>query len=209
MDNDAQCRTQGRPRCDETTKAILAAARSLFERSNLRAMTIEAIAKEAGVGKATIYRWWKSKTDLVMDACFEDLLPKLDYGTTGSPACIIAEQVVRVIETYRGTHGRMLAQLLAEAQYDPAIARNFLDAYFSRRHCVLHGLLRQCGISDENEQDVIAEQIYSPIFFRLLMGHAPLDDAFAKNTQAFVIQRLQAAQHNAPLSSDVPNRAEP
>jgi AcrR family transcriptional regulator len=200
MDNDAQCRTQGRPRCDATTKAILAAARSLFERSNLRAMTIEAIAKEAGVGKATIYRWWKSKTELVMDACFEDLLPKLDYGTTGSPACIIAEQVVRVIEAYSGTNGRMVAQLLAEAQYDPAIARNFLDAYLSRRHCVLHGLLKQCGITDENEQDVIAEQIYSPIFFRLLMGHAPLDDTFAKNTQAFVIQRIQAAQNH--ISSD-------
>jgi len=136
--HDTPCRTQGRPRCEETTKAILAATRKLFERSNLRDMTIEAIAREAGVGKATIYRWWKTKNELVLDACFEDLQPRLDYGTTGSPACIIAEQVKRVVEAYRGPSGRMVAQLLAEAQYDPAVSRSFTEAYLSRRCCTLH-----------------------------------------------------------------------
>ncbi|SIS74820.1 TetR/AcrR family transcriptional regulator [Insolitispirillum peregrinum] len=194
MIHDTPCRTQGRPRCEETTKAILAATRKLFERSNLRDMTIEAIAREAGVGKATIYRWWKTKNELVLDACFEDLQPRLDYGTTGSPACIIAEQVKRVVEAYRGPSGRMVAQLLAEAQYDPAVSRSFTEAYLSRRCCTLHTLLAQCGITCEAEQDAVAEQIYSPIFFRLIMGNAPLDEAFAKSVQTFVIQRLNAVQ---------------
>jgi hypothetical protein len=107
---------------------------------------------------------------------------------------IIADQVARVLAAPRGPSGRMIAQLLAEAQYDPEVSRNFYNGYLSRRHGILHDLLRQCGITDEAEQDVLAEQIYGPIFFRLLLGHAPLDDAFAKSVQAFVIHRLEIAR---------------
>jgi AcrR family transcriptional regulator len=175
----------------------LAATRRLFERSDLRSMTIEAISKEAGVGKATIYRWWANKIDLVMDACFEDLLAQSNFGTVGSPVCIIADQVARVVKAYSGTSGRMVAQLLAEAQYDRTVSQRFYEAYLSRRNCTLHSLLAQCGITDEVEQGMVAEQIYSPIFFRLLLGHAPLDDAFAKGIQTFVTQRLKAVTLDA------------
>lgn len=197
MQESDKARQIGRPRCEATHRAILAATRQLFSQSNLRDLTIESIAKEAGVGKATIYRWWKTKAELVMDACLDDLLPQLQFGSSGDPAILIADQIVRVIKAYRGPSGRMVSQVLAEAQYDPAIADQFCEKYFTRRGGTLHELLHKCGITRECEQNLLAEQFYGPIFFRLIMQHAPLDDEFSNAIRENVIERLRAARQEA------------
>jgi AcrR family transcriptional regulator len=61
----------GRPRSEETRTQILAATLRLLETRTIQSISIEAIAREAGVGKATIYRWWESKALVVIDAFIE------------------------------------------------------------------------------------------------------------------------------------------
>src|ERR1700743_3311623 len=61
-------RPVGRPRCMETHKAILCAAADLLESTCYRDISVERIAASAGVGKQTIYRWYDSKADLLLDA---------------------------------------------------------------------------------------------------------------------------------------------
>ena len=65
-----QKRNAGRPRCKVARGAILAATVRLLRETSVRDLAIESIAREAGVGKATIYRWWPNKTAIVIDAFF-------------------------------------------------------------------------------------------------------------------------------------------
>ena len=58
----------GRPREAATEQAIVDAALSLLDESCYSEITIEKIASRAGVGKPTIYRRWKTKADIVLDA---------------------------------------------------------------------------------------------------------------------------------------------
>src|SRR6185312_12309336 len=58
----------GRPRSVQSQQAILDATLTLLAAEGFDAMSIEAIAARAGVGKKTIYRWWNSKEALVIDA---------------------------------------------------------------------------------------------------------------------------------------------
>src|SRR5271168_4961793 len=57
----------GRPRSQKAQSAVLSSALSLLKNTSLRSLTIEEIARDAGVSKATIYRWWDSKIALVID----------------------------------------------------------------------------------------------------------------------------------------------
>jgi AcrR family transcriptional regulator len=64
----ATARTRGRPRSEAARQAILEATRALLEVTTVRDLTIETIAKQAGVSKSTIYRWWPNKAAIAIDA---------------------------------------------------------------------------------------------------------------------------------------------
>src|ERR1700721_1177340 len=62
-------RAPGRPRSETSRQAILSAALSLASEDGYAHATIDGIAARAGVGKQTIYRWWPTKADVVLEAC--------------------------------------------------------------------------------------------------------------------------------------------
>lgn len=64
-------RSSGRPRNESAKAAIFSTTMKLLEQSSLSNLTIEGIAKDAGVSKATIYRWWKSKEELLLSIFLE------------------------------------------------------------------------------------------------------------------------------------------
>ena len=57
-----------RPRSEKARKAVIRATLKLLERVGFNELTIEAVAARAGVGKATVYRWWPNKAELVIAA---------------------------------------------------------------------------------------------------------------------------------------------
>ncbi len=73
----------GRPRSAQAHQAILDAAAALFIEEGFDAMSVEAVATRAAVGKATIYRRWPSKEDLVIDAIAQVFAeaPRPDTGS--------------------------------------------------------------------------------------------------------------------------------
>jgi AcrR family transcriptional regulator len=105
----------GRPRSQHTEKAILKAASQLLAESGLAAMTMEAVAARAGVGKASIYRRWPSKGALAFDATLEEYLaaqPARDAGSLEGDLLATARDWIR---TARGSPaGRTLRGLIAE-----------------------------------------------------------------------------------------------
>ena len=85
-------RTRGRPRSEAARQAILEATRSLLEATTVRDLTIETIARQAGVSKSTIYRWWPNKAAIVIDAV-EAIIPRSHLAESKSVSAALTEQL--------------------------------------------------------------------------------------------------------------------
>src|ERR1700731_706279 len=77
-------RPPGRPRSEQARREILETAYKLLRDKGFNAVGSHEIAKGAGVSSATLYRWWKSKEEILFDACFERMKPILAIPETGS-----------------------------------------------------------------------------------------------------------------------------
>ncbi|GMT49136.1 MAG: TetR family transcriptional regulator [bacterium] len=176
-------RKAGRPRSEEAHQAILSATNRLMEATALRNVTIEGIAKEAGVGRPTIYRWWNSKCSLVMDAFLDSVAPKIPFPKNKSPVEAIKEQVKRVIKLLLGPSGRIVAEIIGEGQSDPHILEEFRERFFSKLLAPARAVIewsKETGELDKNlDTDLAIDLIYGPIYYRLLIGHQPLSKDFA------------------------------
>ncbi len=190
-------RKAGRPRSEAAQQAILDATTRLMEAMPIRNITIEGIAKEARVGKPTIYRWWDSKCALVMDAFLFDAAPKVPFPKSGSAVDVLTLQVKRVIKLLRGRSGRIVAEMVGEGQSDAHILEEFRDRFFSRLLAPARAVIdagKQSGELDPGlDTDLALDLIYGPIYYRLLVGHQPLDERFAKALPVRVAGALRAA----------------
>src|SRR6266849_113700 len=73
-------RPRGRPRSEQARQEILETAYKLLRDKGFNAVGSHEIAQVAGVSSATLYRWWKSKEEILFDACFEHMIPVLGRG---------------------------------------------------------------------------------------------------------------------------------
>ncbi|MEU1984516.1 TetR/AcrR family transcriptional regulator [Nocardia sp. NPDC019395] len=188
-------------RSESSRQAILDATMDLLVRDRRRAttvqkLTIEMIAKRAKVSKATIYRWWPNKAAVVIDAFVESHLPQVRINEDLPVREALDTHVKALITRYAGPQGRLIAQIIAEGQYDPATLDDFRTRFWNDRYAAVDKLIRR-GIdegifrSDINPGDA-AEMIYAPIYFHLLIGVGPLDEALATRLVDQAIRGLAA-----------------
>jgi AcrR family transcriptional regulator len=162
----------------------------------LNAMSMDDVARRAGVSKATIYRWWPSKERLALDALAAEWASTAaaDQGDTGTlRGDLLALFRPWLRQLNRKPYARVVAGLVAAAQTD----RQFADLY--RQHFVLarrnatRDLLVQARdrgeIAADTDLEVALDLLYGPIYHRLLHGHAPLTERFAEH----VIEAVTAA----------------
>jgi AcrR family transcriptional regulator len=192
-----QRRSIGRPRCEATRTQILTASLLLLESRPLQAITIEAIAKEAGVGKATIYRWWNSKALIVIDAFIEYHVLKTPMPRDLPPGDALAVHLRSLIREYAGWSGHIVAQILAEGQSDPAILRELRERFHHGRRAVVRETLEQWArttqVRTPVDIEVLGELLYAPIYMRLLLRNAPLDEKFAREHIGYAYSLLGVA----------------
>jgi AcrR family transcriptional regulator len=189
-------RAVGRPRNEATRKLILMTTMELLKKETLQSISIEAIAKAAGVSKATIYRWWTSKAAIVIDAFIEHHIVRTPMRRDLPPGEAIAEHMRHLIEQYSGWPGHVVAQIIGEAQSDPSIGREFRERFHYGRRAVVREALeewrRSGAIDRDTNVEMLMDVLYAPIYMRLLVGHAPLDAQFATELPAFVYGLLGA-----------------
>ncbi len=189
-------RSGGRPRNEATRVLILRTALDLLKKESLQSITIEAIAKAAGVGKATIYRWWTSKAAIVIDAFIEHHIVRTPMRHDLPAGEAIVDHMQHLIEQYAGFPGQIVAQIIGEAQSNPTIIREFRERFHYGRRAVVREAIERWRASGEIDRDIDIEMLmdvlYAPIYLRLLMGHAPLDEKFAQDLPAFVFGLLKA-----------------
>ena len=189
-------RPLGRKRCHATHETILEATHALLLEVGFEKLTIEGVAARAGVGKATIYRWWTSKGELAVEAFLHAISVTLAFPVTGSARADIAEQHQRVARAYRGKTGRIVREIIGTAQFDPATSKLFFEGYLKpRRAAAREALLR--GIAQKEfrpdiDLEAVIDALYAPIFHRLLLGHAKNDAAFLRFTSDLVLDGIAA-----------------
>ena len=171
-------------RSEASRSAILEATVGLLEESTVQKLSIEAIAKRAGVGKTTIYRWWPSKAAVVIDAFIEHHLVKTPIPEGVPVREALSVHLRSLIRQYAGPEGRLVAQIIAEAQYDPSTLADFRERFWDGRRAAIHRLLERGVESGEIRSDVdvdlLVEMLYSPVYLRLLFGYRPLSEDYAE-----------------------------
>src|ERR671912_1545446 len=180
--NDPQARPPGRPRSERAHRAILQAANELLESEGFAAATVEAIAERARVSKATVYRWWPNKAAVVMDGFFSTVSSEVPFPHTGHAREDIRLHMRRLTEAFSGKIGRTVAVLIAEGQSDPELAEALRSRWLSVRRTEAREIL-ELGIErgelrEDLDLEVAVDVLYGPIYYRMLVGHAPVDNGF-------------------------------
>src|SRR2546422_1779101 len=113
-----------RTRDEAARQRVLNAASDLVCRLGPQSVTIDEMAAAAGVGKQTIYRWWPSKSAVVMDALIELTDPE-PVAMPDSARDAIRLQMRRVARMFASRQGQLIKELVADAQGDPDLAEDF------------------------------------------------------------------------------------
>ena len=145
----------------------------------MQKLSIEGIARHAGVSKMTIYRWWQNKAELVIEAFLENHIALTPISTKGPAIKALKAHLESLTKVYAGPEGRLVAQLIAECQYDQATLETFKEKFWQGRTDAATALIKRAqdegSIRDDLATDQIAELLYSPIYFRLLFQTGELD----------------------------------
>jgi AcrR family transcriptional regulator len=190
-DNDSAKRLPGRPRSEHSRQAILRSTLKLIQHAGFPELTIEAIAADAGVGKATVYRWWPNKGALVVDAFAASAEHKLHFPDTGSVYRDMSLQMKQVIAIFRGPRGRTVAALLGGGQSDPELLEAFRERFlWPRRREAYKTLLRgiERGELPRNlDLDLVLDILYGAIYMRFLIRHDELSESYVEEVCRLVL----------------------
>ena len=182
----------GRRRSEQSHQAILQAAREVLEQVGYQAMTIEAIAARAGVGKKTIYRWWSSKAAVVLEALTSQAEANVPFANTGSLEGDLLAYFELSFSNLQGKSATVLSGLAAEAQLDADFAREFQRVFIVPRKQELVALLQrglQRGeLASDTNLEVLADLIYGAKWYRFLLYPAPLDEEFAREIVKLILR---------------------
>lgn len=172
-------------RSQRTHRAILSAASELLEEVGYANLTIQAIADRARVSNKTIYRWWSNKAAVVMEAfavATADIVTIPDTGSLQADLLAFIQAAFVAHQTLK--FGATMASLVAAIQTDPTLATAFREQFITQRRDAVREILEQAIKRGEllapPDVEVVIDSVYGPIFYRLLIGHAPLDNQFAE-----------------------------
>jgi AcrR family transcriptional regulator len=190
---------RGRPRSEKAHAAILAAAAELLLARGLGAVSMDAVAEQAGVSKATIYRWWPTKETLALDALYHEWdtarpSPR-DTGSLRGDLLALLRPWIRRVRAR--PYGQVMAALITEAQTDPAFAEQYRARFVDPRREPARALfgraIERGEIPPDAPVEVVLDLIYGPLYHRLLHGHAPLSDRFVQAAVDSALAGLIAA----------------
>ncbi|ALM84221.1 TetR/AcrR family transcriptional regulator [Bordetella sp. N] len=164
--------------------AILSAVYELLQEMSLRDLTMEKVAKRAGVGKPTLYRWWKTKSALVIAMFNERIVPEIDAPPAASFEESIRHKVLALIEAFNGFFGKVIAEIVAEGQSDPQVLSEFNEFYIKpRRAGTIEDIRlaqRQGQIPAHVDPEMVVDAVFGSLYYHLLLKLKPLTPEYGQ-----------------------------
>lgn len=170
-------------RSEDARQAVLRAADDLLAEKGFGGVTIEGIAAAAGVAKQTVYRWWSSKIDVLLDAFLEDAAQELtptDHGDLGLDLREHLRQLAHFLTA--ADAGAVFKALIGHAQHDPEFAAtlraHYLDEQRRRDRLPLERAIERGELPADLDTTAAVDQLVGPIYHRLLVTGDPATGAF-------------------------------
>jgi AcrR family transcriptional regulator len=160
---------RGRPRDERARQAILRATRDLLLADGYGALTVEGIARRAGVGRQTVYRWWPTKADVALEAM--NAQAELEIAATELAGFL------RETFTVAPRYVPALSGLMAHAQLDPAFAARFQAEFLDRRRAALIALVG--AELPALDPEYAADLVFGTLWYLVLTRPERLDARFA------------------------------
>ncbi|MCV7315729.1 TetR/AcrR family transcriptional regulator [Mycolicibacillus parakoreensis] len=172
-------------RSDHARRAILAAALELCRETGYGRLSIEAIARRAGVGKQTIYRWWPTKGALLLEALEEVSAPAAVFPDTGDLAADLSAQMAVAVEyMFCAERGPALLGVFDAAHHDPALADRLLTGVIAPRDEAGKTRLRAAvaagDLPADTDVEMLFEQLYAPLYYRMLVTRQVPDQQYLR-----------------------------
>ncbi len=187
--------------------AVLAATLAELAGTGYAALTVENVARRAGVHKTTIYRRWKDREGLVADA-MTDLaatqVPFPDTGDIDADLRWLARSFVAFLNSPVGQ--AVAAATLSDASRIPEIAdakRRFFSDRFRRAQPVVSGAIARGELPADTDPAELVRTLVAPIYLRLLVTAEPIDATTADNAAKVAL----AAARAGALKSGIERRA--
>jgi AcrR family transcriptional regulator len=180
-------RAPGRPRSEESHQAIIRATLELLLEVGYGSLTMESVRQRAGVGKATIYRRWSSKEELVRDAIvfMHEDFTEIDTGSLRGDYEAIATQVRSSAQ--RAGAATFMPRLLGEAVNDPELHAIFYENLVQPRREALGTLLRRAvergELRDDVDVELMIDLFAGPAVYRMLITGGDISKMFAVEEQ--------------------------
>jgi AcrR family transcriptional regulator len=190
-------RRPGRPRDARVEKAVLDATVDILSAVGFGALTVEAVASRAGVGKATIYRRWPSKEALLV-ATMTCLVSELETPDTGSLRSDIAKSFADMADHINDSQaGRLLPQVVAEAASNADLAelfRRFVDERRELGRTFAKRAVARGEVRDGVDVELLIDIISGVVFYRRLVSGAPLLASDGKVIADMICSGIEATQ---------------
>ncbi|MEU0041942.1 MULTISPECIES: TetR/AcrR family transcriptional regulator [Streptomyces] len=179
----------GPHRSESVRLAVLNAADDLLVERGFAALTIEGIAQRAGVAKQTIYRWWKSKVDILLDTLTDDARDALQWhpaeGDSAEEA--LSAHLRRVSDFFEEPAGRVLQALLGHAQLDEDTAKSLRAGFLKDQRALdtaglREVLAREDVTVDDSGLDLLVDMMLGPLHYRALVFGSPIDKGLVDTT---------------------------
>lgn len=165
----------GARRNPDTETAVLDAAAAIIAEDGFARLTMEAVARRARAGKATVYRWWPSRGHLLL-ALYSRAKQGLPAPDTGSLRGDLESYLTAMLLQWRGGLGPLLRLLIAEAQQVETVRRAMRQERESRWHHLDDMVARAAargelaaGLSPHHAE----QRIIALLWFRLLTDDLP------------------------------------
>jgi AcrR family transcriptional regulator len=188
----AAARAIGRPRDARADRAILTAALELMAERGVHELRMDDVAARAGVGKAAIYRRYRSKDELVADAVAA-LVSEITVPDTGSTRADLVALMRDAVEVYTGSVAAGALPSLVEAMSrNPGLAEAVRDGFLAARRAALRTVLeRAIGRGDlrlDLDIRLALDVLGGPLFYRLLITGGPIDEQLAEGVTDLLLR---------------------
>jgi AcrR family transcriptional regulator len=199
--NRAKPKRPGRPRDLDAQPKIVKAALELMAEQGVRDLRMDDVAQRAGVGKATIYRRYRSKEELVAFAV-RHLVSEIavpDSGSTAEDVRILMRNAVRVYENPK--QAGVMPGLVEAMRRNERLARAVREGFLAKRRALLKTVLERGVARGDLRTDIdyeLALDVFGgPLFYRLLITGGPIDDELADGVTELVLRGFAPAEPTA------------
>lgn len=202
-DSDETRLRPGRRRSPEVERAILDHTMIILVQRGFQGLTLDRVAAEASVSKATIYRRWSSKEELVIAAL--GAIPSIDHVCVGNVVDDLTSFIQTFVDLVMNTPGQrqvqtrmvtMLPSLIAQSADNPELM-DALHAYIARRQepmrHILIDAIERGELKRPDDIELVIDAIMGPVVLRLFLRDSKIDEEATRAIIRLIVDGINAS----------------